>query len=272
MTTSNPLIPVLTTPEGSCLTAKNWEEAGVSRVCYYLSLLLVKPGLDYLKTLPDWQLFSGWTHDWVLNASMPKLNSDRQYVLRSPFDGSSVHCGMGDMVDVILHLKPQQVILPEGFELASNEAWQQLAAISSLYVPASERARYLHHPIHGLYYVVENSQDIAAILAQHPINYPDLDSYVTSHTAGNLPAHGGYIESNQPAKDACSGLVYTEHGTIDLRDKQYAMQFERIDSSCDCPTCEQAFTRAYLHHLLEHTPLLCQRFLIQHNLRGLRDA
>ena len=44
------------------------------------------------------------------------------------------------------------------------------------------------------------------------------------------------------------------------------MQFETIDPECTCPTCSQQFTKAYLHHLLQQTPLLCHRLLIQHNV------
>lgn len=261
------LIPVINTPEGSCLTAKNWQESGVQRVSYHLSLLLVKPGLAYLKTLPDWQHYSGWEGDWVLNATLSSPKADGQYVFRSPFDGAKVYCAMADLVEVILHLKPQQAILPEGFEVTSDDIWHQLSTVSACYVPVDERDRYLNRPIDGLYYVIENTKDIATTIAQHQDHYPDLDYYVISNATARSLITGGYIETNQPAKDACAGIVYSADGQIDLRDKAYATQFERIDSSCDCPTCKQGFTRAYLHHLLEHTPLLCQRFLIQHNPR-----
>ncbi len=259
---NNKIIPVLNTPAGSCLTAKNWQEAGVQYVSYYLSFLLVKPGLAYLKTLPEWTHYSGWEGDWVLNASMPAPNAEGQYVFRSPFDGAKMRCSMEDIVDVILHLKPQQVILPEGFEVTNDAIWHQVSTITRLFVPAHERGRYLNRPIHGLYYSIE-TQDIAGIIAQHQANYPDLDYYVSCSATQSFEAN---VESDQPAKDACSGIVYCSGGKIDLRDKIYATQFERIDSICDCPTCKQQFTRAYLHHLLEHTPLLCQRFLIQHNV------
>lgn len=260
---NNKIIPVLTTPAGSCLTAQNWQEAGVQCVSYYLSFLLVKPGLAYLKTLPDWKHYSGWEGDWVLNATMSRPNAEGQYLFRSPFDGAKMRCAMEDIIDVILQLKPQQVILPEGFEVTSEEVWQRLSTISRLFVPASERGRYLNLPIHGLYYCVDNAKDIGVMMTQHQVTHPELDYYIISDAT---QSSGANLESDQPANDACSGIVYCADGQIDLRDKIYATQFEPIDSACECPTCKQQFTRAYLHHLLEHTPLLCQRYLIQHNV------
>lgn len=260
---NNKMIPVLTTPAGSCLTANNWQEAGVHCVSYYLSFLLVKPGLAYLKSLPDWKYYSGWEGDWVLNASMPSSSAAGQYVFRSTFDGAKMHCSMEDIVEIILHLKPQQVIFPEGFEVTNDATWQQLSTTTRLFVPARELGQYCNRPIYGLYYRLENTQDIAALIAQHQANYPDFDYYISCSATQSSEAN---IESDQPAKDACSGMVYCRDGKIDLRDKIYATQFEPIDSACDCPTCKQQFTRAYLHHLLEHTPLLCQRLLIQHNI------
>lgn len=200
-------IPVLTTVAGRSLTANNWQSVNVSCVSFYLTALLVKPGLAYLKVLPDWSRYSGWEGDWILNASMPSLPTDKgQYIYRSPYDGTSVICSMDDLVDIVLNLRPQAVILPQEFRFDDRLV------------------------------------DIT-ILQDTP-----------------------YGESDKPANDACSGIVYSADGAIDLREKRYAMQFECIDEQCQCPTCRQRLTRAYLHHLLEHTPLLCHRFLIQHNV------
>lgn len=257
------IIPVLTTPSGSALTAQNWQEAGVQCVSYYLSFLLVKPGMAHLKTLPDWVLYSGWKGNWVLNASMPRPSVEGRYEFRSPFDGATMQCSMNDMVEVMLHLKPTQVMLPEGFECAYEDVWQRLSTVSQLFAPALESGQYMNRPIRGLYYKIEPMQDLRAIIAKHQSAHPDLDYFFISNARHAEVAH---IESDQPAKDACLGIVYCRDGEISLQDTIYATQFECIDSSCDCPTCQQQFTRAYLHHLLEHTPLLCQRYLIQHNL------
>ncbi len=61
--------------------------------------------------------------------------------------------------------------------------------------------------------------------------------------------------------------MYSISGPIDLRLSSERMNFNVLDPNCSCPTCTQKLTRAYLHHLLQHTPLLCQRFLILHNIQ-----
>lgn len=230
MTINHVFIPTLTTPAGSCLTADNWREVGVTCVSYDLSFLLIKPGLSYLKILPDWQTYSGWNGEWLLNASMPSPDASGEYVLRSPFDGSRIRCNLRDIVDVILNLKPHQVILPSGFEV-DEATWQQLRTTSMLYVPVEEQMRYADRLNHDHRVAVNH-----------------------------------HVITNQPAADACNGMVYVQDGQLDLKDKAYAMDFDRIVAECQCPTCQQGLTRAYLHHLYEHTPLLCHRFLIQHNV------
>ncbi len=73
-------------------------------------------------------------------------------------------------------------------------------------------------------------------------------------------------ENNQPAEDALEGIIYTKTAQFFLRDKQYEKAFISLEERCKCSTCKAGLTRAYLHHLYQHTPLLCQRFLVMHNL------
>lgn len=72
--------------------------------------------------------------------------------------------------------------------------------------------------------------------------------------------------SDRPAQDALQGVVYDEKAVLSLHDSSYALDFELLEAHCSCPTCQQSLTRAYLHHLLQSTPLLCQRFLMMHNV------
>ena len=74
------------------------------------------------------------------------------------------------------------------------------------------------------------------------------------------------IESDKPAADALQGIIYTQTGTFNLLDEDNREAFSALDAECDCPTCRAGYTRAYLHHLLQHTPLLAQRFLMMHNV------
>lgn len=127
-------------------------------------------------------------------------------------------------------------------------------------------------------------------------SYPSLEfSEITAQIA--------YIETNLPAQDAISGKVYTtksqDHqedlsfekdsynsnndsngdfgnfaaakskanpvSIIQLTDLLNPKPHQVIDENCQCPTCAQGLTQAYLQHLFFNTPLLCYRFLIQHN-------
>ncbi len=270
------MIPTLTTPAGSCLTTKNWQEAGVQRASYSLAHLLVKPGLAYLKTLPKWEFYSGWEGDWVLNASMPAPNSEGNFVFRSPYDGTRITCSVTDIVDIIMHLKPQEVVVPKGFYCVKEDVLSALTEVTSLVIPICDKAYYSSQSIHGIYYFFDpmsQPKDIVDLVAQHQTQYPDLVCFLAGSLSFPLikklyqSALNAKImlESDYPARDGFEGIVYCQEGMIDLREKDYSMQFECIDSACQCPTCEQPFTKAYLHHLLEHTPLLCQRLLIQHN-------
>lgn len=71
--------------------------------------------------------------------------------------------------------------------------------------------------------------------------------------------------SAQPIKDACMGIAYGEN-IININDRKYAFDFALLQANCNCSCCTQNFTRAYLHHLYAKVPLLCQRYLTQHNI------
>ena len=75
-----------------------------------------------------------------------------------------------------------------------------------------------------------------------------------------------YHVSNQVALDTMVGRVYQGREVYSILDASYVMNFEALAPDCHCDACEQGVTRAYIHHLLPHTPLLAQRFLMMHNM------
>ena len=236
-------VPVLTSAAGSCLTAKNWVEAGVTLVSCHLSSLVIKPGLPYLKTLPNLASYIGWEGSFLLNASMPARASEGTYALRSPYDGSLVTVSTQDIVDFILQMKPHYVLLPEGFHQIGLAALNKLLEITTAFIPMDDVSNYLPEWEHGTYYVDA-----------------DGSCHLTSSNGEQ------FIESDVWASDACMGKMYCREAVINLQESMYSTQFDLIDPHCQCPTCQQKFTRAYLHHLLKNTPLLCQRLLVQHNM------
>jgi queuine tRNA-ribosyltransferase len=75
-----------------------------------------------------------------------------------------------------------------------------------------------------------------------------------------------YNISNQVALDTMSGRVYQGKELYSILDPQYEMNFSPLALDCDCQACQQGVTRAYIHHLLPHTPLLAQRYVMMHNM------
>ena len=201
-------IPILSSPAGSCLTAANWQEVGITTVAYSLEALLLKPGISVLNKF-DLKAYLGWSGNIILTAQDLKPNTEGLCTLISTYDGSRLKITVIELVELIKHLNPNAVVLPENIQ----EQFPELFT-----------------------------------------NWPDTIKLLQESPA-----------SDEPAKAAMQGIVYTKEGDIDLTDPKFQMQFTNIDDSCSCPTCNQKLSKAYLHHLLIHTPLLCQRFLIQHN-------
>ena len=257
-------IPTLTTEAGRCLTVENWQDVGISMAAYDLTALLMKPGFELLSALPDLATYVGWQGDVVLNATLPDISKDEVYTLRSEYDGSRSRYSQADILMLIGQLKPQMVILPDGID-----GWQSLSdTILPLFSPANlpkqaERS-------FGVYFSYDATASFST-LKQRIQRCEGLPCYVGGELTLALMQELAdlgvqYLSSDVPARDASEGWVYSQGEVISLTDNAYRMDFSVIDEQCPCPTCKQQLTRAYLHHLLAHTPLLCQRFLIQHNV------
>jgi len=89
-----------------------------------------------------------------------------------------------------------------------------------------------------------------------------------------------------PTKIARSGLLYSgelkvkgnnistayyksayENERINLGNSEYRTDSKVIDNKCDCYTCQNGFTRAYLRHLMKSKELLYYRLASIHNVR-----
>ncbi len=267
-------VPILTTAAGRCLTLVNWQEVGIKMAAYDLSALLMKPGFDLLSALPDLATYVGWQGDVVLNASMPAMDRAGGYTLRSEYDGSRRRYTLVDILALIRQLKPQQVILPLAFSHQDKSAWRELPDSVLAFLPAGELPEQTSSA-YGVYFHHEAGASFSTLL-QRIRKHEGIPCYVDGELSlsmmqllGTLGVH--YTASNLPARDACLGVVYCMGGAFSLTDDTQRLDFGVIDAQCHCPTCEQQLTRAYLHHLFEHAPLLCQRFLIQHNVAVVRS-
>ena len=262
-------IPVLTTEAGRCLTVENWQAVGVNTVAYDLTALLMKPGIELLSVLPDLATYVGWQRNLVLNASMPDIDKDGGYTLRSEYDGSRKRYTLDEILALIVQLKPQMVILPEGIHQEDKMAWQRLPeSILPFFAPGNLPEQAVRP--YGVYFYYDAGKPFSKLMERIQ-QYASFPCYVSGELSLSMMQElvelgVQYLASDIPAWNGSQGVVYCHDGIISLKEETRRLDFGVIDEHCSCPTCEQKLTRAYLHHLLEHTPLLCQRFLIQHNI------
>jgi queuine tRNA-ribosyltransferase len=214
----------------------------------------------------------GWQGQLVLNASLPTINSAGLYTLRSTYDGHRISHSLDEILTLIVKLKPNMVIFPQALWRKNAALWEQLPETIFPFLPVEDLPNYsaIKRP-YGVYFSYDKDTSSHKAILEQLSQHKDKPCYIAGDLS--LPfmlelisqgAH--YVESDKPASDAIAGEVYCNEETISLQNKEQSMQFELIDKNCKCPTCSQQFTRAYLHHLLEQTPLLCQRFLVQHNI------
>ncbi len=69
-----------------------------------------------------------------------------------------------------------------------------------------------------------------------------------------------------PTKHAQQGVAFTSNGKVNLVRSVYKYREDKLDSACDCHTCEN-FSLAYLHHLVKCKESLGWRLLSIHNTR-----
>ena len=267
---SQKFIPIGTSPAGLCLTAANWQEVGVNTIAFYLDSLLVKPGYALLKQIQDFSQYMGWSGTVILNASKLVANKEGVFTLTSPFDGSKLKLTYFQLIEIIQHINPKAVLLPPKTLQQFPEVWDNWSDSITPFIAAEDLLKQELSRAHGVYINLANSSP-SDIDIDHLQKWSPLPRYITGPIGLDVIQHLinegiEWIESDEPAAAAMQGRVYSPRGLINLVDDATEKQFETIDAKCTCPTCAQQLTQAYLHHLFLHTPLLCQRFLIQHNV------
>ncbi len=103
---------------------------------------------------------------------------------------------------------------------------------------------------------------------KHHFSEDDIHALI-KHLKPDVLSDKVFYINNQPAKDALKGNIYNQDQAAcvyAIQDSQYALDFSLLSDDCKCTACRAQLTRAYFHHLYQHTPLLCHRFLIMHNL------
>ncbi len=268
------LAPVATTVAGSCLTMANWQALGVKALSYYLDDLIMKPGLAFFMKHPQLKRYLGWSEKLILQINL-KPNKTGNYSLRSPYDGSTLQIDSGKLCALIMNLEPDCLVLSTIHLLKERALWEALSPSTLVFIPPTAELPNLLFPDRQfgsfLFYNREASLFKDFIQQLLTISQP---LYVAGEFSleelNELRSYKiTYLETDTPASDAIAGKIYYKNRRLNLLDSDMATQAEVIDKDCQCPSCKQMFTRAYLHHLFLHTPLLCQRLLIQHNIHTL---
>lgn len=246
----------LSTPAGGCLTSQNWQALGIEYAAYSLAALLVKPGEHCLKQVTDLGCYLAWPQGLVLDASMLSLNKAGHYMIVSSYDGQRLTYTPQQILTLMSKLQPDMVLLPS-MTMPWHETllWTELPDSILPFFATGFGPQRTTTRSYG-YYCMDNDEGL-------PTTSSPL--YQITQTVEQV-ATCDFWQSNRPAEDGYHGLLYHSSGVFNILDAMHAEQFTVIDAQCHCPTCQQQFTRAYLHHLFQHTPLLCQRLLIQHNV------
>ncbi len=241
------LVANVTTASGRSLTGQNLQGAGVDVITYGLSSLLIKPGMETLNQMEALKSLMVWPGPVVIDLDLG-FNKDRtRFEVVSHLDGRKHYFEFDQVMALIANLSPTYLLLrPSGFFL---------------------KERLIHCLSSRVNLLIAHEED--------PSIFEDNTTlYLKTAPMSRLPSHthkNVLIDSCHPAEDGLKGLVYSSEGTLDITRANFEQDFALIDQDCRCVVCSQKFTRAYFHHLLSHTPLLCQRLIIMHNYSFLKD-
>lgn len=73
------------------------------------------------------------------------------------------------------------------------------------------------------------------------------------------------MDSSYPTKCARHGMLFTQQGSIKIRNARYKNLFKPLDKDCSCYTCMH-YTAAYIHHLFKAHELLAYSLTSIHNI------
>jgi queuine tRNA-ribosyltransferase len=69
-----------------------------------------------------------------------------------------------------------------------------------------------------------------------------------------------------PTRNARNGQALTRTGKVVIKQARYRNDPSPLDPTCDCPTCTEGYSRAYLRHLFLAGEILVLRLFTAHNL------
>lgn len=222
-------VPYITTAAGACLTQANWHELNIQYAVCRLEDILIKPGLDFWQKGKDLKTYLAWDKTLFLDATSFQLH--KEWVVKSPYDGTRITLNSNQFWALVEQWKPDGVLISDDLLVMGSESPRTL--LSAVGLATSLMITKVTHDKKGIRFDFKDQS---------------------------------FWASDQPAQDAMQGIIYHPAGNYHLQAKEYALDFQVLDEHCHCPTCQQTLTRSYLHYLQQSTPLLCQRFLLMHNV------
>ena len=75
-----------------------------------------------------------------------------------------------------------------------------------------------------------------------------------------------FFDCVYPSRNGRHGNLYTNKGTVHIRNARYQLDQRPIEEGCGCPVCRAGYSRAYLRHLVKAQEALGLRMCVMHNL------
>ena len=75
-----------------------------------------------------------------------------------------------------------------------------------------------------------------------------------------------FFDCVYPSRNGRHGNLYTNYGTVRIRNARYALDSRPIEEGCGCPVCRGGYSRAYVRHLVRSQETLGLRMCVMHNL------
>lgn len=248
-------VPVATSFAGGCLTHANWQEIGIHTISCSLEALLIKPGLKFLQSVPNFKNYLGWSRQLVLNASQFPL-ADKQgcYHFRSPYDGSRIQVNKKELSDLISHLQPDFILLPQDFDTAHRSFPHIMSFLPFIDQPLSKTP--FHSSSYEFYGEFKAYSENSLIsektgTATFPKNFfciakenvfsslvKCLHSFFP-HSNRIAVEKAFFFETDLPAQDAFLGKVYSRATTVlknqNAGEKLTAYNDSRLETSSPAP-------------------------------------
>lgn len=80
-----------------------------------------------------------------------------------------------------------------------------------------------------------------------------------------------FFDCVYPSRNGRHGNLYTNRGTLHIRNKRYERDSRPIEEGCGCPACREGYSRGYIRHLLKAEEALGLRLCVMHNLYFYND-